>query len=96
MPTDHSAAQPSVPGDASTHRGAQRLDDVEHASHNPPMAAAIQHSALTPLKAKFPDTKFLVGEFRDMVTVVVPREAISEVATYLRDDPICVTTCSRS
>ncbi|MBV8780537.1 MAG: NADH-quinone oxidoreductase subunit C [Phycisphaerae bacterium] len=51
------------------------------------MAAAIQHSALTPLKAKFPDTKFLVGEFRDMVTVVVPREAISEVATYLRDDP---------
>jgi NADH-quinone oxidoreductase subunit C len=51
------------------------------------MARKIEHPALQPLKAKFPDVKFLVGEFRDMVTVVVPREAIVRVATYLRDDP---------
>jgi NADH-quinone oxidoreductase subunit C len=47
----------------------------------------IEHPALQPLKAKFPQQKFLVGEFRGMVTVVVPREAIVEVATYLRDEP---------
>lgn len=44
------------------------------------------HPALAPLKARFPDTKFLVGEFRDMVSVVVPREKIVEVCTFLRDD----------
>jgi NADH-quinone oxidoreductase subunit C len=47
----------------------------------------IQHLALQPLKAKFPDTKFLVNDFRGMVTVVVPRESIRAVATFLRDDP---------
>lgn len=47
----------------------------------------IEHPALQPLKARFPDTKFLVNEFRDMVTVVVPRENIREVAIFLRDDP---------
>ena len=47
----------------------------------------IDHPALQPLKTKFTDTKFLVGEFRDMVTVVVPRERIVSVATFLRDDP---------
>src|SRR4051794_32086336 len=51
------------------------------------MAHTINHPALQPLKAKFPDVKFLVAEFRDMVTVVVPREAIIRVCTYLRDDP---------
>ena len=51
------------------------------------MPRTIQHPALQPLKSKFPETKFLVGEFRDMVTVVVPREAIVPVATFLRDDP---------
>jgi NADH-quinone oxidoreductase subunit C len=48
---------------------------------------AIEHPALAPLKAKFPDAKFLVGEFRDMVTVIVPRENILPVCTFLRDDP---------
>jgi NADH-quinone oxidoreductase subunit C len=47
----------------------------------------IEHPALQPLKAKFPGTKFLVNEFRDMVTVVVPREQIVPVGTFLRDDP---------
>src|SRR5687767_15781237 len=50
-------------------------------------ARTIEHPALQPLKAKFPETKFLVGEFRDMVTVVVPREHIFKVAMFLRDDP---------
>src|SRR3981081_1677570 len=51
------------------------------------MSAVIDHPALQPLKAKFPETKFLVKEFRDMVTVVVPREMIVPVCTFLRDDP---------
>jgi NADH-quinone oxidoreductase subunit C len=50
------------------------------------MARTLNHPALAPLKARFSDTKFLVGEFRDMVTVVVPRENIGEVCTFLRDD----------
>ena len=45
----------------------------------------IDHPALAPLKAAFPDIKFLVGEFRDMVTVVVPREHIVNVCRHLRD-----------
>ncbi|MEA2734803.1 MAG: NADH-quinone oxidoreductase subunit [Humisphaera sp.] len=47
----------------------------------------IQHPALPPLKARFPDVKLRVNEFRDAVTVVVPREMIRQVATFLRDDP---------
>jgi len=47
----------------------------------------IDHPALQPLKAKFPDVRFLVNEFRGMVTVVVPREHIRAVATFLRDEP---------
>jgi len=46
----------------------------------------IEHPALQPLKTKFSDTKFMVGDFRDMITVVVPRERIVEVCTFLRDD----------
>jgi len=51
------------------------------------MPRSIDHPALQPLKSAFPETKFLVAEFRDMVTVVVPRENIVEVALFLRDDP---------
>ena len=51
------------------------------------MARKIEHPALEPLKAKFPEVKFFVGEFRDMVTVIVPREVIVQVCAYLRDDP---------
>jgi NADH-quinone oxidoreductase subunit C len=50
------------------------------------MPRTINHPALQPLKHRFPDAKLLVGEFRDMVTVVVPREKIREVARFLRDD----------
>ena len=51
------------------------------------MHYSIVHPALQPLKGAFPDTKLLIDEFRDMVTVVVPREKIVEVCTFLRDDP---------
>ena len=40
-----------------------------------------------PLKAKFPAIGLRVGEFRDMVTIVVPREHILGVCRFLRDDP---------
>src|SRR5205823_3907563 len=51
------------------------------------MPRTIEHPSLAPLKARFPDAKLRVGEFRDMVTVVVPREHILAVARFLRDDP---------
>jgi NADH-quinone oxidoreductase subunit C len=51
------------------------------------MPRTINHPALQPLKQKFPGTRFMVAEFRDMVTVVVPRDAIVAVCTFLRDDP---------
>lgn len=50
------------------------------------MSRQIEHPTLQSLKARFADAKLLVGEFRDMVTVVVPRERLIEVATWLRDD----------
>jgi NADH-quinone oxidoreductase subunit C len=51
------------------------------------MARTIEHRALQPVKARFADTKFFVGEFRDMVSLVVPREKLREVCLFLRDDP---------
>ncbi|HZL38514.1 MAG TPA: NADH-quinone oxidoreductase subunit C [Tepidisphaeraceae bacterium] len=51
------------------------------------MHRSIEHPALSPLKARFPHVQFHVAEFRDMVTVVVPRENLVETATWLRDDP---------
>src|SRR5438045_4435897 len=53
----------------------------------PAPARTIDHPALQPLKARFADTRFLVNEFRERVTVVVPREQIQPVAMFLRDDP---------
>jgi NADH-quinone oxidoreductase subunit C len=52
-----------------------------------PHHRTIIHPALHPLKAKFSDIQFLVGELRDMVTIVVPRADILRVCTYLRDEP---------
>ena len=51
------------------------------------MSRTITHPALAPLKQKFPDAGLKAGEFRDMVTIVVPREHIVPVCTFLRDDP---------
>ena len=51
------------------------------------MARTITHVALEPLKAKFPAAGLKVGEFRDMISVAVPREHILEVCRFLRDDP---------
>src|SRR6266550_7662770 len=50
------------------------------------MPRTITHPALQPLKQQFADTRFLVTEFRDAVTVVVPREQIVPVTAFLRDD----------
>jgi NADH-quinone oxidoreductase subunit C len=50
------------------------------------MPRTIDHPALAPLKSRFGDAHLLVNEFRDMVTVAVPRESILAVATFLRDD----------
>ncbi|HET6246219.1 MAG TPA: NADH-quinone oxidoreductase subunit C [Tepidisphaeraceae bacterium] len=51
------------------------------------MHRSIEHPALKPLKARFPLHELKVGEFRDMITVVVPREHLVDVCTFLRDDP---------
>jgi NADH-quinone oxidoreductase subunit C len=51
------------------------------------MARIIRHVALEPLKAKFPGMGLKAGEFRDAVTVVVPREHLLEVCRFLRDEP---------
>jgi NADH-quinone oxidoreductase subunit C len=51
------------------------------------MSHVIEHPSLPAVKAKFPEIKFFVREFRDMVTVVVPREHILAVCAFLRDDP---------
>lgn len=45
------------------------------------------YPALQPLKTRFAEVKFLVGEFRKQVTLVVPRQHIVPVCTFLRDDP---------
>lgn len=50
------------------------------------MARTIEHRALPVLKAKFADARLLVGEFREQVTVVVPRQRIREICFFLRDD----------
>lgn len=50
------------------------------------MASTIHHPALPKLKAQFPDVPLLAGEFRNQVTVVVPRESLSAVATFLQQD----------
>jgi NADH-quinone oxidoreductase subunit C len=50
------------------------------------MPRTIKHVALDPLKARFPSIGLKVGEFRDMVSVVVPREHILSVCRFLRDD----------
>ena len=87
MANDHSASLPGAPGDAGTKRAPERFDVAEVLRNNPGMPPTIQHPALAALKAKFPEAKFFVGEFRDMVTVVVPRDDILKVATWLRDEP---------
>jgi len=72
------------------------LDGGKPVLNNPPtpqavrkedMHRSIEHPALKPLKAKFPNAQLKVGEFRDMVTIVVPRTSLIEVCTFLRDDP---------
>ena len=52
------------------------------------MARTITHPALQPLKERFPSIKFMVGEFRDMITVVVNGEVIaSDTPDVIRSHP---------
>ena len=51
------------------------------------MHRSIDHPALPALKAKFPDAKLGVNEFRDQVAVSVPREHLLAVCRFLRDEP---------
>jgi NADH-quinone oxidoreductase subunit C len=51
------------------------------------MRRTFTHPAMSALKSRFADAKLLVGEFRDMQTVVVPRENLVEVSRFLRDEP---------
>jgi NADH-quinone oxidoreductase subunit C len=51
------------------------------------MAQPLTHPAFAPLKAAFPDVKFVASQFRDMTTLVVPRERIVDVSRLLHDDP---------
>src|SRR5687768_13112488 len=82
------APHPTSPRSTGARSKAAHLDVSFALLNNLPqlMPTTIQHPALEPIKAKFPDTKFLVGEFRDMVTLVVPREKILPVCRFLRDD----------
>jgi NADH-quinone oxidoreductase subunit C len=50
------------------------------------METKIDHPALQPLKQRFPAVRFLVNQFRGMVTLVVPRENLLEVSRFLRDE----------
>src|SRR6267142_1503201 len=63
-----------------------RLDARASPLNNLLMPRTIKHVALDALKAKFPSIGLKVGEFRDMVTVVIPREHILPVCRFLRDD----------
>lgn len=51
------------------------------------MAQPLTHPAFAPLKAAFPDVKFVASHFRDMTTLVVSRERIVDVCRFLHDDP---------
>ncbi len=51
------------------------------------MAKTITHPAFEPLKEAFAGIKFKAGEFRDIITLVVDRDDLLKVATFLRDDP---------
>ena len=46
----------------------------------------LDHPTLPLVKAKFPDIKLLASEFRGQTTLVVPKDRIHEVMTFLRQD----------
>jgi len=49
----------------------------------------LEHPTLAVIKKAFPDAGLKATEFREMTTVVIPREKIHEVARYLHDSPDC-------
>lgn len=53
------------------------------------VSQSITHPAFEPLKQAFPQIRFKAARFRDMTTLVVSRENLVPVSTFLRDDPRC-------
>ena len=49
----------------------------------------LDHPTLTRIKEAFPQATFLATEFRGQSTLVVPREVMRDVMTYLRNEPEC-------
>ncbi len=47
----------------------------------------IDHPAIPALRERFASAGLGVREFRDMVTVSLPRERLLEICTFLRDEP---------
>lgn len=59
------------------------------AAEQPKTAPNLDHPTLPLLKKQFPNVKFLATEFRGQTTVILPKENLVEVATFLRDDERC-------
>src|SRR5207244_11682523 len=76
--TNHRQRYLSIPATLDV---GDRVGTIQRTMHR-----TIEHPAIQPLKTHFPNAKLLAGEFRDMVTVVVLREHLVDVATFLRDE----------
>ncbi len=48
---------------------------------------AIDHPAAKALKAKFPQLTFKGADFHGQVQIAIPRENLTEIVRFLRDDP---------
>lgn len=49
----------------------------------------LDHPTLPLVKQQFPDTRLFASEFRGQTTLVVPKDDLHRVLTFLRDDPAC-------
>ncbi len=47
---------------------------------------AMDHPAIGPLKAKFPETKFQGAEFRGQLQVIVPDDKLLDVVRFIKND----------
>ena len=86
----HTLKPPDIDASAGRRNNHPRMadDNKEPANSELPVSKkrTIDHPALPKLKEQFGDVSFKAMEFRDLVTVVVPREKIVDVCTFLRDD----------
>ncbi|MBI1336269.1 MAG: NADH-quinone oxidoreductase subunit C [Phycisphaera sp.] len=47
------------------------------------------HPALPLVKENFPGVRLVAGEFRGQTTLVVPKDSLHDVLTFLKNDPRC-------